>query len=121
MPTILVVDDEVAITEVLRDLLEDEGYHVITARNGHEALASVAEVRPDVVVSDVMMPAMDGWQLCRALQSDPSFQPIPIVLMSAAAQPHSREGCSCTAFVPKPFNLDAVLGTIGSIVGAAGL
>ncbi len=120
MPTILVVDDEVAIAEVLQDLLEDEGYRVVTASNGREALACVADVRPDVVMSDVMMPMMDGWQLCEVLQTDPSFPSIPIVLMSAAAQPHSRDGCSSTGFVPKPFNLDAVLRTIASIIGVRG-
>ena len=120
MPTILVVDDEVAIVEVLQDILEDEGYHVLTASNGHEAIARVTTLRPDVVVSDVMMPHMDGWQLCQALQTHQSFRSIPIVLMSAAAQPHRRDDCTYTAFVPKPFNLDTVLGTIAGVVGTIG-
>ena len=66
-----------------------------------------------------MMPHVDGWQLCQALQSDPRFQAIPIVLMSAAAHPRPPDGCTYTAFVPKPFTLDAVLRTIARIAGTS--
>ena len=118
MPTILVVDDEVAIADMLQALLEDEGYHVDTAGNGQAALACVAARRPDIVVSDVMMPNLDGWQLCQALQTDPSFRSIPIILMSAGRPPQLRDGCAYTAFVPKPFNLDTMLRTIADIVAA---
>ena len=118
MPTILVVDDEVAIADMLQALLEDEGYHVDTAGNGQEALARVAARRPDIVVSDVMMPNLDGWQLCQVLQTDPSFRSIPIVLMSAGRPPQLRDGCAYTAFVRKPYNLDTMLGTIAGIVAA---
>ncbi len=84
LPTILVVDDEPAIAEMLQDILEYEGYQVVTAGNGHEGLACVAAVRPQLVLSDVMMPGLDGRAFCRALQADPRYRGIPVVLMSAA-------------------------------------
>src|SRR5579885_1072524 len=83
MKTILVVEDEFAIADMLSSLLEDEGYRVILASNGQEGLARLAETRPNTVLCDVMMPIMDGRQLRKTMKADPSFKDVPIVLMSA--------------------------------------
>ena len=119
MPTILVVDDEPAIAGMLQDLLEDEGYHVVTAGNGQEGLACLPEARPQLVLSDVMMPGLDGRAFCRALQADPTYRSIPVVLMSAAAAPDARDGCTYAAFVHKPFDLDTLVGTITRVLNGA--
>ncbi len=118
-PTILVVDDEPAIAEMLQDILEYEGYQVVTAGNGHEGLACVAKVRPQLVLSDVMMPGLDGCAFCRALQADPSCRSIPVVLMSAAAAPEAQDGCRYAAFVRRPFDLDALVGMISAVLTGA--
>ena len=81
MLTILVVDDEFGIGEVLEAILTDEGYRVVTAINGHHALERLAGNRIDLVLSDLMMPVMDGAVLFKALQADARYAGIPFVLM----------------------------------------
>ena len=119
MPTILVVDDEPTIVGVVKDLLEEEGYDVVTAGNGREGLACVAEVHPQLVLSDVMMPVLDGHAFCRALQADPALRPIPVVLMSAAAPTDARDGCAYAAFMHKPFDLNILLDTVAVVLARA--
>ena len=117
MRRILVVDDEQAISQVLHDLLADEGYEVLTAGNGREALVNMADGRPDLVLSDVMMPVMDGAELCRALASDARYGSIPVVLMSAAGERAAGERGTYAAFVAKPFNLLDILDTVERLLG----
>jgi CheY-like chemotaxis protein len=111
MTTILVVDDEPSIAEMVQAILEDEGYEVVTAGNGQEALARLGKVRPHLVLCDVMMPGMDGRALCRALQADPHYRSIPVVLMSAAL-PGLGESSIYAAFLSKPFDLTTLIDTI---------
>lgn len=91
MKTILVVDDEFDILTVWRLLLERHGYTVLTASNGVAALEQIRKTRPDIIVSDCMMPIMSGQQLCAVLNADADLRDIPILLCSAAATlPFSR-------------------------------
>lgn len=117
MTLILVVEDEAAIADVVRDVLEDEGYSVRWAGNGRDGLAAVAEQPPQLVLSDIMMPVLDGRAMCRAIQSDPRYRHIPIVLMSAAALDVAADTCRYAAFVRKPFDLDRLLGTVLAQIG----
>ena len=87
MTRILVIDDELSIVQMLSAFLQEEGWQVLTASNGQEGLERLANARPAVVVSDVMMPVLDGWQLCSRMQADPRYQSIPVVLMSAVVAP----------------------------------
>jgi len=112
MTRILVIDDEITIVEMLSAFLEEEGLQVMTAYNGQEGLERLASVRPAVVVSDVMMPVLDGWELCRRMQADPRYQSIPLVLMSALRTAPGLAGCNYAALLSKPFELDEVLQTI---------
>ena len=112
MTEILVIDDEISIVEMLCAFLEEEGWQVTTASNGQEGLERLASVRPAVVVSDVMMPVLDGWELCRRMQADPRYQSIPLVLMSAVRTAPRLAGCRYAALVRKPFELDEMLQTI---------
>ena len=80
---ILVVDDQPDNIEVLQMRLESRGYHVATAVNGSEALARIAEVQPDLVLLDVMMPGLDGLEVCRRVRADPSLPYMPIVMVTA--------------------------------------
>ena len=112
MTLILVIDDELSIVEMLNTFLEGEGLQVMTAYNGQEGLEQLANARPDVVVSDVMMPLLDGWELCRRMQADPRYRSIPVVLMSAVRTAPSLAGCRYAALIRKPFELDEMLQTI---------
>jgi len=84
MKTILIVEDELILTEVLSAVLEDAGYHVVTVADGRAGLAALPTVQPDLVLCDVMMPIMDGREMCRRMQAAPAFRDIPVVLMTAA-------------------------------------
>jgi len=84
--TILVVDDEEPIQELLRFNLEKEGYVVCIATDGEEALKHVASDQPDLIVLDLMLPGMDGLEVCRRLRSNPKFQQIPIIMLTAKGE-----------------------------------
>lgn len=86
MATILVVDDEEPIQELLRFNLEKEGYLVRVAKDGREALNHVVNDQPDLIVLDLMLPGMDGLEVCRKLRSNPKFQQIPIIMLTAKGE-----------------------------------
>jgi CheY-like chemotaxis protein len=115
MSRILVVDDEHSIATLVGELLEDEGFTVDVAYDGHTALARVQDARPDLIISDLMMPGMDGVALCHRLQADPAHQGLPIILMSAGRKPLGL-GVTYAAFVRKPFTLNDILDTITTVL-----
>ncbi|MFL9888256.1 response regulator [Paraburkholderia agricolaris] len=91
MATILLVDDDPNILRPLRWLLEREGFRLLTALDGQVALATVAIERPGLIVTDWMMPRVDGVELCRRLKGDIMTAAIPVVMLSAALPPHPSE------------------------------
>lgn len=101
-PLILVVDDEPGIVDFLRFALEDHGYRVHTAHDGAEALAGIHEERPDFVVTDLMMPRLDGWELCAAIRGAAETRGVPIIGMSAV----DPRAAPFDVFLRKPFELD---------------
>ena len=111
--TVLVVDDEPAIREIVATLLEDEGYLVRHAQDGVEALATIDDHTIDLVVSDVVMPRLDGASLVRKLRHQGHL--IPVILMSAVYADVDLPG---VRFVPKPFEIDRLLGTVASALRA---
>lgn len=118
MRTILVVDDEWAIAEVLESLLSDEGYRVIIANNGKQALERLAEWPPDLIMLDFMMPVMDGKATLEAVREDAKTADIPVVIMSSLPEETIRERCSgYQIFLRKPFRVAAVLDTIETALG----
>jgi CheY-like chemotaxis protein len=105
--TVLLVDDDPLILEILRTILDLEEFAVTTVSDGRQALESVATARPDVVVCDVMMPELDGFEVCRALKSQPSTADLPIILLTARDRPEDRqagEDAGCDAYLTKPFS-----------------
>jgi CheY-like chemotaxis protein len=118
--SILVVEDEMVLAEMLRLVFEDAGYRVSTAANGREALKRLEQERPDLVLSDVMMPVLDGHGLYAALQAGAAQPPIPIVLMSAAGPRVLRTDERPAAFIQKPFDVDQLLATVAAIIGSHG-
>ena len=116
MKAVLVVDDEDGIVGVLAAILEDAGYRVRTASNGRQALDSVERERPDLVLSDFMMPLVDGAQLGRALRAEPRWAGIPVVMMSAVPEELLRaEFDGYAAFLRKPFD---IAGLLEAVAGA---
>jgi len=118
--TVLIVDDEFALSDTLKEFLEDEGYSVQGANNGKEALECMAKNRPDLVVSDMMMPIMDGYALLHAMRASPVLKSIPVVLTSSARRQTvlSRDALlEFSGFLHKPFKLDAFLDVVVKLIG----
>ena len=82
--TVLTIDDDTAITELLAMLLRTHGFEVVTANTGEEGIKAINDTKPHVVVLDLMMPGMDGWQVCKRVRA---FSNVPIVILSALDDP----------------------------------
>jgi CheY-like chemotaxis protein len=108
MTKVLLVDDERCLLDALCALLAEEGFEVTVAGNGREALERLPSFAPDVVVSDIMMPVMDGQQLLRWLRQQPSTRDLPVILMSAAPL-KPGEG---VPLLRKPFSADTLVAEI---------
>lgn len=106
---ILVVDDEVDITEMYAMLLPLYGFRAITASNATEALGLLATERPDVILSDCMMPGMDGVAFCAAVRTMAGYQQTPFILMSGAPERHFLETSNYDAFLRKPFSFELLI------------
>ena len=107
-PTILIVEDEPALSEVLAYNLKAEGYHVITADNGEDALILVDENMPDLILLDWMMPHVSGIEVCRRLKIRPETRSIPIIMLSARSEEIDRvRGLEIGAddYVAKPYSI----------------
>jgi len=105
--TILIVDDEPAGRETLDALLSSHGYHLLFAGNGPDALAQAAAHPPDLILLDVMMPEMDGFEVCRRLRADPLLGEVPVIMLTALDDRESRlQGIEAGAddFISKPFD-----------------
>ena len=106
-PKVIVAEDEPALAKVLKLRLEIEGFDVRTAGDGAEALDLIAEERPDVLVCDLMMPVMDGHEVCRTIKSDPALKDIPVLILTALKATRERERLEklgADAFSSKPYD-----------------
>jgi two-component system alkaline phosphatase synthesis response regulator PhoP/two-component system response regulator VicR len=104
--TVLVVDDDPQIVRVVEINLTQEGHAVRTAADGEEALAAVAQERPDLIILDVMMPRMDGFETLKRLKADPALAEIPVIMLTARAQDEDvfeGYGTGATWYLTKPF------------------
>ncbi len=118
-PRILVVDDNRLVRELVRDTFREAGFEVALAADGAEALASAREARPDVVVTDVVMPNMDGWALCEALKADTGLREIPVVFLASQRDvPERLRGLRLGAhdYVCKPFSSEELLVRVRAIL-----
>ena len=118
--TILIVDDEPMNRKLLEALLRPEGYRTRTAASGLDALASVMELPPDLILLDVMMPGMNGYAVARTLKGDPATAGIPIVMLSARRDPDGRlQGLEAGAedFLTKPVDLRQFRAVVASALG----
>jgi CheY-like chemotaxis protein len=114
---VLVVDDDASIRELLATALAEDGYEVVPASNGQDALSVCEHWRPDVIVLDLMMPVMDGWTFAKRLHERDE---IPIVVLSAAndLERHAK-AVGATDVIGKPFDLDQLLPKVARAAEAA--
>jgi DNA-binding response OmpR family regulator len=115
----LVVDDDPVILKLLRISFEMEGFEVLSAADGQEGLERARSDHPDVVLSDIMMPRLDGLQLLAELKADPTTADLPVVLLSAKAQnAEVREGLAMGAddYVTKPFDPLELLDRVNAVL-----
>lgn len=111
---ILVIDDEADIREIVRLYLAEEGYDVIEASNGHEGILKALNEKPDLIVLDIMMPGINGFEVAKHLKDDPNTQAIPIIILSILAQDSQyRQGI--LDYISKPFRQEELVGIVRRI------
>jgi CheY-like chemotaxis protein len=119
-PRVLLVDDEFAGAEVLALILAGEGYHVTTVADGRQALARLDEAAPELVVTDFMMPGMNGAELVSTIREHPRYEHVPVLMISGAPEAALRRyQAQYQAFLRKPFGLDLFLRTVRRLRGAS--
>jgi len=119
MEKILVVDDEPDIVTVIGKSLKDNGYEVIAAYNGQEALEKAKTEKPDLILLDLMLPIMDGYKVCGLLKNDTRYSKIPIILFTAKAQEKDiklGEKVGADAYITKPFEPEVLFSKIKELI-----
>ena len=104
---ILVVEDQEDNRQILRDLLGNAGYEMIEAVNGEESLAAVAKQRPDLILMDIQLPVMDGYEATRRIKADPALKTIPVIVVTSYAlsgDENKARAAGCDAYVTKPYS-----------------
>jgi len=117
---ILVVDDEIYIVHILDFSLGMEGYEVVTALDGEEALRKATESKPDLIVLDIMMPKMDGYETCKALKADERTKDIPVILLSAKGRNVDMQtgyDVGADEYITKPFSPRKLVDRINTMLG----
>jgi len=117
--TILVVDDDLGTRLSISDYLELSGYSVITAIDGQEALAMVQEYHPDLMVTDIVMPRINGYQLVRQVRKIPEFCLLPVILLTARTRTQEKilgYESGCDLYLPKPFELEELGAAIRNLL-----
>ncbi|MFN2542941.1 MAG: response regulator transcription factor [Actinomycetota bacterium] len=113
---ILVADDDPVIVRLLQVNFRLEGYEVETAAHGEEAVQKAHDVQPALILLDVMMPGVDGWEVCRRLKDDPMTSAIPVIFLSARAQDEDRRRgleLGVVDYVTKPFDPGELVALVG--------
>ena len=119
MTTILVVDDEYLIADILGYALEDEGFMVVKASNGQKGLEVLERERPALIITDFMMPVMDGLEFAKAVRALPAVNHLPIILISGAQAHLGMERSDLfDAVLKKPFNIEEILATVRDLLAA---
>jgi CheY-like chemotaxis protein len=115
---ILVVDDDASIRRMIVATLKRDGYQFSEAANGREALDAMREQHPAVVVLDLMMPVMSGWDVLQARENDPELRRIPVIVVSASRAPEVATAVDkgICAFLPKPFDISVLSALVKSCV-----
>ncbi|MBW4514262.1 MAG: response regulator transcription factor [Timaviella obliquedivisa GSE-PSE-MK23-08B] len=117
--TILIVDDDLGIRLSVSDSLEMAGYSVVMSENGQSALEMVSQYQPHLIVTDVTMPQMDGYELIRRVRRQPAFRLLPVIFLTARTNTQERiKGyqLGCDAYLPKPFELNELVAVVRNLL-----
>ena len=116
---ILVVEDQADNLQILRDLFGSVGYEMIEAEDGEEGVRAAKEHRPDLILMDIQLPVLDGYEATRRIKADPALRAIPIIVVTSYAlsgdEAKAREA-GCDGYVPKPYSPRALLAKIRSFL-----
>ena len=115
--SVLVIDDERGLCDVVKVILESQGYTVHQAHDPHAALGMLDHAQPDLILTDLMMPGMDGNSLIVQLQDTPHWSQVPVVMITAHAEPEvmdSALAAGASGFMAKPFTANELRATVGS-------
>ena len=118
---VLIVDDEPNVAISVEFLMRQEGFEVLVAHDGEQGLARIRADRPDLVVLDIMMPKLDGFEVCRAVRADPSLAGVRILMLSAkgrAAEIAKGLSLGADAYIPKPFSTRELVAKVKELLGA---
>ncbi|MGK7932520.1 MAG: PleD family two-component system response regulator [Microcystaceae cyanobacterium] len=118
MPTVLVVEDTISVQQLLNQYLQESGYKVMNASNGKDALDQVSQKMPDVIITDLVMPDMNGLELCRSLKKDPNTKKLPVIACTSKDQELDRlwgmkQGIDI--YVTKPFTKEDIVRAVRSV------
>lgn len=116
---ILVVDDEPLIVKLLQARLEKNGYNVVIAHDGQEALDKTYQENPDLIILDIMLPHIDGYYVCKALRSDEKYKAIPIVMLTGRTLAQDIKmgmDLGAVSYVQKPFKPNVLMGIIEGLI-----
>ena len=112
---ILVVEDQPDNRQIIRDMLSPTDYEITEAENGEQALAAVAKQRPDLILMDIQLPIMDGYEATRRIKADAALRSIPIIAVTSYAlsgEGHTARAAGCDDYVPKPYSPRQLLAKI---------
>lgn len=115
-PLVLLVEDELGLSKLMVMILEDEGYQVVEAANGSQGLAKLEEVKPALIITDYMMPELNGYEMVRAIRRNPEFDDVPILMMSAALPQQVQGRELVDEFLPKGTGLEVLVNTIRKLL-----
>ncbi|MGE5175139.1 MAG: response regulator transcription factor [Hyphomicrobiales bacterium] len=121
-PRVLVVDDEPDLVRILQFGLKAAGYDVEVASDGQEGLKKARELRPDIILLDLMLPKLDGYKVCRLLKFDERYKHIPIMILSARTQEGDQtlaHEMGANHFVTKPYDFQEILALVASMLKAS--
>ncbi len=119
---ILIVDDEVHIRDIIRFRMEVEGFEILEANNGRNAIEVLTKEQPNIIVLDVMMPEMDGWEVCRFVRSQPDISKTPILMLTAKTEIRDKiHGMQAGAndYLTKPFSPNELVVRVQKLLQAA--
>lgn len=116
---LLIVDDEPGLRQAVQAYLEEEGFKVDVASNAREGWDLLQKLSPDLVISDIMMPQVDGYQFLKQLRDDPRYQTVPVVFLTARGMTSDRiqgYNAGCDAYLPKPFDPDELVAIVTNLL-----
>ena len=120
---ILLADDSITIQKVVELTFSDGDYEVVATNNGNKAIQRLGEVRPDIILSDIIMPEKNGYELCEYVKSHPDYRHIPVILLTGTFEPFDpdrAEKAGCDAVITKPFESQSLIHKVEELIEQSG-